>query len=155
MTYKHFKISDEIACDSGFRSQLTEEMGKWYELRKQGLDILTWWEIVVKPGIRSIAQKRSREVKEERQGQLNLYLIKQAYYVRKLRSDPSNISHLKELKTAQILICDWFRIQSEKIKIQSRKYEFQKSEATRIYHHKLHKKSIKRVLFLNWKLKMV
>ena len=48
----------------------------------------------------------------------------------------------------QANICNWYKTQSEKIQIQSRKDEFQSSESTRIYHHELHRNFLKRGVIL-------
>ena len=60
-------------------------MLKWKEVRDCGLDILTWWELVVKPGIRRLAMERSREINYEKRGELNMLFIRQAYTVKKLK----------------------------------------------------------------------
>ena len=108
-----------------------------------GLDILTWWEIVVKPGILKIALERSRQVRTEKQGDLNILFIKQAYLVRKLRLE-RRVEILTALKTTQSLICKFYEEQSKQIQIQTRKDEFAPSEVTRIYHHDLHRKYLKK-----------
>ena len=153
---KHFKIRDEVASDQKFSLMVADAMERWNEIRRQGLDILTWWELVVKPGLRDIAFKRSQEINEDRRGELNLLLIKQAYYVKKLRSnqEAQNLSILTELKMTQAKICAWYKTQSEKIQTQSRKDEFQSSEATRIYHHELHRQFVKRGLILKLETSM-
>ena len=48
------------------------------------------------------------------------------------------------LLTVQSQIQAWYRKQSEKIKLQSRVDEYQESEQTRIYHHEIHKKHIRK-----------
>ena len=50
-----------------------------------------------------------------------------------------------ELRTVHGLIQQWYQHQSEKIKNQSRATEFQESEKVTIYHHEIHKKSIRKL----------
>ena len=74
----------------------------------------------MKPGIRWIAIERSKELNQEHRGTLNLLLIKQAYFMKKVRSDLNNITFQADLKQVQIHICNWYETQSKKIQDQSR-----------------------------------
>ena len=47
----------------------------WQEVHDLGLDILTWWEVLVKPGIKKLALQRSKELNRERRGELNLLFL--------------------------------------------------------------------------------
>ena len=76
---RNFKIRNEVAEDSIFHRQVSTALIDWLKIREEGLDTLTWWELVIKPGIRSIAIERSKELNQEHRGTLNLLLIKQAY----------------------------------------------------------------------------
>ena len=49
---KSFKISNEVACDKQFKSRIFTAMSNSQEIRENGLDVLTCWELVVKPGIK-------------------------------------------------------------------------------------------------------
>ena len=126
-----FKIKNDIACDPEFKKSVAAEMCKWKQIRDFGLDVMTWWELVVKPGIRNIAIERSREVSIKKSGELNMLFIKQACAVKKLQSSIS-VKHLADLKYIQSLISNWYEDQSKKIQVQSRKDEFSCSESTRI-----------------------
>ena len=66
----HLKIRDEVAQDAVFQEQVAAAMVKWKEIRHAGLDILTWWELVVKPGVKNIALGRSKELNKEKRGNL-------------------------------------------------------------------------------------
>ena len=138
-----FKIRNNVACDSFFKTSVASSMIKWKEMKEFGLDTLTWWELVVKPGIRKIAEARSREMKKERRGQLNMLFIRQAYFVKKLQKNNCVTLHTG-LNLTKSLICDWYEEESKKIQIQSRREEFAPSEVTRIYHHELHQQYIRR-----------
>ena len=99
---------------------------------------------MVKPGVRNIAIERSIELNRENKGTLNLLLIKQAYYSKKIRSELYNVDLQAKLKQTQTQICEWYIIQSKKIQDQSRAQEFLTAENTRLYYHEIHKSSIKR-----------
>ena len=69
--------------------------------------------------------------------------------VNKLRTSSFNDpSYFNELKCTQANIQNWYIEQRKKIQDQSRKNEFLPSEVTRIYHHDLHRQSIKRSAIL-------
>ena len=52
-TRPHFKTSPEVIHDKAFRRRLMEEMVGWQQVKDRGLNIMSWWELIVKPGIRS------------------------------------------------------------------------------------------------------
>ena len=43
-------------------------MVEWQDVKDHGVDVLIWWEKLVKPGIRKLALERSKELKKERRG---------------------------------------------------------------------------------------
>lgn len=136
------KINDDVTKDIIFKQQVAEAMENWKVMKDQGLEVLTWWELVVKPGLREIALNRSKVMNRERRGELNMLLIQQAYLVKKLCSGTNSLSILTDLSCVQASIREWYQKQSKKIQHQSRKDEFQTSENTRIYHHEIHQKKI-------------
>ena len=147
-----FKISNEISRDPLFIEQVSKSMPEWKKVLSNGLDILIWWDLVVKPGLKSIALERQRQLRKDQRGELNLLLINQSYLVKKLRTSSfNNPSFFNELKCTQSRIQNWYMEQSKKIQDQCRRNEFLPSEDTRIYHHDLHRQSIKRssILELN------
>ena len=94
-------------------------MVEWRKILSQGLDELTWWELVVKPGLRNIGVKRKRELRKEHRGELNLLLIRQAYLVKKLeQSYTRNIQVYTDLKQVQKKVNDWYSRESKKIQDQ-------------------------------------
>ena len=145
----NMKISNEVACDKVFKDRVAEAFPLWEEILKNGLDILTWWELVIKPGVKEIAVERTKEINRDKKGELNMYLVKQAYLVKRLRTINLNAKDLTDLKTTQLKICQWYSDQGKKVKDQSRSKEFQLSEQTSIYHHELHKKHIKKAHILS------
>ena len=132
---------------------MKQAMEEWQKIREEGLQVLTWWEIVVKPGIRKIAICRSKEINQDRRSRLNLLLLRQAYLVRKVQINQSErwATWIAELVGVQAQIKAWYRDVAEKIQHQSRVQEYQMSEQTRIYHHELHQKHNRRSSILKLK----
>ena len=140
-----FKVREEVARDSEFQESVKVAMEEWEQVRQEGLPVLAWWEIIVKPGIRKIAIERSKEINLNRRAELNLLLLRQSYLVRKIQYSGADqwTFRLPELASIQMLIQVWYQRLAEKIQHQSRVDEFQVAEQTRIYHHEIHKKHIK------------
>ena len=59
-------------------------MAEWQKIRSFGLDILIRWESLVGPGIKRLAQQRSREMTKDRKWEINLLRIRKFYLNRKL-----------------------------------------------------------------------
>ena len=137
-----FKAKPAVIKDKIFQERLKQSFSLWYKIRLAGLDILPWWEVVVKPGLKKLLIQRGKELNQERSGKLNLLLLKQAYYVSKLQQGDS--SKLSELKQTQLEIQMWYESECEKVKLQARSDEMDSSEKVRIYHHELHAKHIKK-----------
>ena len=141
-----FKASPEVIKDQIFKERLTEKFASWIDIKNAGLSILDWWEIIVKPGIKSLLIQRGKEINKHKAGQLNLLLLRQSYLVRKLQNGA--FDKIVELKMVQQEIQDWYSKQSEKIKIQAKCEEINSAESVRIYHHELHAKQIKKSTIL-------
>ena len=137
-----FKVKPEVIKDQLFKERLSQSMLDWEEVHDLGLDILTWWELLVKPGIKKLAIQRSKELNRERRGELNLLLLRQAYLTRRIQL--GQFGKLGELRTVQQSIQLWYEKESEKIILQSRSDDINMNEKVRIYHHDIHKKSMKR-----------
>ena len=114
------KIRDEVACDKIFQERVREAMENWKVIRSDSLDVLTWWELVVKPGLRQIGLSRGKELKKEQKGELNILLIRQAYLVKNLGNEPSSSLILSSLHSVQSLIRAWYKERNKKIQQQSR-----------------------------------
>ena len=71
-----FRVKPEVINDKVFQDQLGESMADWNVVKERGLDVLTWWEVVVKPGVKKLAMKRSKELNWQKRGEINLLLIK-------------------------------------------------------------------------------
>ena len=81
---------------------------------------------MVKPGIRKLAFKRSKEINRERQA----YLTRQAQL--------GNFRKSGELKSVQQDVQHWYEKESEKIILQSRADDINMKEKVRIYRHDIH-----------------
>ena len=139
-----FRVKAEVIRDNVFKERLAAAVQGWERVRsfQTGSGILSWWEHLVKPGIRKLALDRNKEMNICRKEVLNLLLIRQAYLTRKLQQGLTN--KLGELKEVHILIEAWYHQESEKVQHQSRLDEFQRDEKTTLYHHELLRKVIKK-----------
>ena len=105
-----FKLKPEVILDKVFQERLALEMKGWEKVRNfQGeeTDTLIWWEMLVKPEIRKIGIKRSKEINKEKKEELNLLLLRQVYLVRKIQRGQRD--RLGELKTVHILNENWYK----------------------------------------------
>ena len=139
-----FQIREEVARDKDFQEWVRESMQEWNEVREQGLPVLLWWEIIVKPGIRKLAMVRTKQINQGKRSSLNLLLLRQSYLMKKIKHSGQDLWRIKlpELITVQSQIQTWYQEQSQRIQHQTRVNEFQISEKTRIYHHELHKRHL-------------
>ena len=117
-------------------------MDHWLEIKSFGLNVIPWWEIVVKPGVKQLAIQRSKEINKTKRGEINLLFLRQAYLTRKIQQ--GDTGKLSELWGVQGLIEQWYSRENDRVKHQSRVSEFQESEKVRIYHHEIHQKYIKK-----------
>ena len=138
-----FKIRPEV-----IKEQLSLAMKDWLEVRGPGVDVMTWWDEMVKKGIRRIAINRGKEMNRERRGHLNLLFLRQSYHARRLHSGELNA--LTDLLSVQKEIEEWYETECSKVILQSRSDECASSEKVRIYHHELHRKKTKRSSILPW-----
>ena len=141
-----FRIKAEVVNDGFFQDRLREAMIGWQHIKSFGLDILVWWENIVKPGVKKLAQQRSREMTKQMRWELNLLRLRQTYLNRKL-----SLGHtwrLPELKKVHMQIEEWYTRECSKIKYQSQAAEHQTDEKVRVYHHDLHRKRLKKTSIL-------
>ena len=111
-----FGLKPEVIMDNIFKERLAEAMTSWERVRSfQGdqMDTLFWWEKMVKPGIKKIGIQRSKEINKERREELNLFLLRQMYLVKKLQQGQRD--KLVEMKTLNILKEIWYLKESEKV----------------------------------------
>ena len=141
-----FSLKAEVINDEIFRARLEEEMLGWVRVKNfqvsDSMGTLQWWELLVKPGIKKIGIQRAKEINKKKKEELNLLLLRQVYLVRKIQQ--GHTDRLGELRTVHLLMEKWYIKESEKVQHQSRVREYQDNEKTSIYHHEIHKKTIKK-----------
>ena len=49
-----FKSKPEVITDPAFIERLKAKMLEWEQVRKAGADTISWWELLVKPGIKKL-----------------------------------------------------------------------------------------------------
>ena len=133
-----FKIPPEVVNDPDFKEKLSQNIDTWNQVLEAGADPMTWWQHLVKKGILQLAREHKREMNKERQGQLNLLLVRQAYLTSKLLK--GDLSYYTALEEVKLRISKWFHAESEKIILLSRAHDINMNEKVRIYHHDLHRK---------------
>ena len=76
---KHFVIEDDI-----FQNNVRNSFPEWIIL-KDGLSPTFWWENIVKPGIKSIALSREKDINEKRRRKLAALQLRLSYHLRNLK----------------------------------------------------------------------
>ena len=138
----HFKIPPEIVNDEVFAESITKAVAGWLQVKEAGVNLISWWQLMVKPGIRNLAKARTTELKKQRRSALNLLCVRQAYLGGKVRG--GDFSSLGQLAEVNLRICKWYEEESQKIILLSRSEDINTNEKVRIYHHALHRKHINR-----------
>ena len=130
-----FKLTPELIKDPIFQERLEASMKTFNRVRdfqgSNSIDVLQWWELLVKPGVLRLGLEHSKEVNKEKREALNLLLRRQMYLTKKIKDGVTY--KLGELKTVHLLIEQWYSKESEKVQHQSRVREFQVAEQTSIY----------------------
>ena len=137
----HFKVKPYVLKDELFKERLKECIEEWLLVTEHGTTILECWEWMIKPGLCHLARDRQKEIEEERLGRLHVLFVKQNIYT----SCPhrGNLSVLPLLHHSQLEIEEHYKVESDKIILQSCTEECSSSEKTRIFHHSLLKQNIK------------
>ena len=131
-----FKISPSVVKDELFNQRLKTSMTEWIRVLDSGVEMLTWWEILVKKGIKQLAMTRSREIKKQTIGRLNILKLRQVNLTHKVNT--GLIQFLAELKMVNILISEWYQNESNNIIVLSRSNDMNLNEKVRVYHHGQH-----------------
>ena len=110
--------------------RVKESMAEWEQICKEGLPVMSWWEMIVKPGVRKIAMSRSKEINQERREEMNLLLLRQAYLDKKIQNN--NMLAWSNWQTDLVSIQDqiqaFYSRLADKIKHQSRVDESERNE---------------------------
>ena len=93
-------------------------MDHWLEVKSFGLNVIPWWEIVVKPGVKQLAIQRSKEMNKTKRGEINLLFLRQAYLTKKIQQ--RDTGKLSELWAVHGLIEQWYSRETDRVKHQSR-----------------------------------
>ena len=113
-----FKISPSVVNDDIFNQRLKISMIDWLRVKDAGVEVLTWWEILVKKGIKQLAVTRSKEIKKQNIGRLNILRLRQVNLTHKVNK--GQIELLAKLKIVNISISEWYNNESNKIILLSR-----------------------------------
>ena len=137
-----FKIQPEVIQDEVFKQRLNCEMTKWTQVKDRGVSILRWWELIFKPCLKEMAICRSKELRRERRGVLNLLYLQQSHLARRVHKGEVHL--LGELGMVHWEIEQWYDSECAKVILQAKADECDQSEKVRIYHHELHRRRIQR-----------
>mgnify|MGYP002637546871 FL=1 len=137
-----FKISPLVVNDETFKARLELSMIEWLSVKDNGAEVLLWWEYLVKTGIKQLALARTKELKKQKMGKLNILKLRQVNLTQKVNNMQMNF--LAELKLVNLLISEWYKNESSMIHLLSRSNDLNLNEKVRIYHHGQHQQFIKR-----------
>ena len=70
-----YKIPPNVVDDTIFQNRIKQAMIVWKQVKEDGADIITWWQYLVKGGVKHMG----KELKKKRMGHLNILNIQQAY----------------------------------------------------------------------------
>ena len=113
-----FKTTPVVMKDKVFQHRLLNCMREWQKVKEFAVPVLTWWDVLVKPGIRKLAIERTKEINRERRSHLNLFMMRQIYLTKQVQS--GRVEMLPALREVQLRIQDWFDSEVEKVKHQGR-----------------------------------
>jgi exonuclease III len=133
-----FRIPPEVVIDPIFQAQLRDAMPGWHRVLEAGADTATWWQYLVKGGIRHLAMERGRELSRQRKGQLNVLYMRQAHLTTQVGA--GDLSRLTELTEINLRISQWYDVESKRIILLSRAKDIDINEKVRVYHHSVHHK---------------
>jgi exonuclease III len=131
-----YKIPPDVVLDGEFQARLRRSMAIWQQVREAGADLATWWQYLVKGGIRHLARQRGRELHLQRQGELNVLALRQAHLA--CRVSQGDLTRLTELIEVKLRISKWYDDESKKVILLSRSRDINDNEKVRIYHHSIH-----------------
>ena len=126
--------------DIVFKKRLERNISAWREARARAC-VLDTWDYIIKPGIRRLARERQKEMKKDLKGRLTVLNLLQGRYTERLHS--GDLAALQCLKVTQREISDFYKAMSDKIILEGKADNADKSEKTRIYHHSILQTKIK------------
>ena len=139
-----YKIKHHIVEDNDFQEKVKKEFPNWLSLQ-EGLCPIFWWEEVVKPGIRSIALSRERELNAQRRRKIAALQFRMSFHLKRLKTSSAenlaaNISNLERIKAE---IKEFYQERAKIIIRQNKTEEFDMSDSTKLYHYESHKNYMK------------
>ena len=135
------KICEEVAKDKVFNIRLKHCVEGIMSARENKDPQITW-EKMIKPSIKKLARQRTKELKEEKRGRLNVLNHLQGRATAKLHA--GDMEALNELKIVQNEIKNFYENEAKKISIAAKSHDLENGEKTRIYHHQLLKTRVKK-----------
>ena len=135
-----YKIKHHIVDDKIFQDKVKNEFPNWLSLQ-EGLCPIFWWEEVVKPGIRSIALSREREMNAQRRRKIAALQLRMSFHLKRLKTSSAlnlaeNIRNLERIKSE---IKMFYEERAKIILRQNKAEEFDMSDSTKLYHYESHK----------------
>ena len=93
------KTRPEVVHDKVFQDRLKVAMEHWKEILNRGLDILSWWEVVAKPGIKNLAITRSKELNKQKKRKIEC-IVAPAVFLYKRTSEWRHELHSRPEKSS-------------------------------------------------------
>ena len=85
-------------------------MQGWQQVKEDGAEVLLWWEYLVKGGIKDLARTRSKELKKQNIGRLNVLKLRQCNLNSKINCGQTAL--LTDLMEVNLLISEWYKQES-------------------------------------------
>ena len=141
-----YKIKYFIVDDKIFQERVEHAFAEWLET-KEGLCPIFWWENVVKPGIKTLAIKREKEITKQRRMELEALQLKLSFYMKKVRNSIDNdeefVRMLAKYEEAKKNLQNHYQERAKIILYQNKAEEFDMSDTTKIYHFESLKNYVK------------
>jgi len=128
---KHFVIEDDI-----FQNNVRISFPEWIIL-KDGLSPTFWWENIVKPGIKSIALSREKEINEKRRRKLAALQLRLSYHLRTLKkcAPAEFVECVCKLENVKAEMKLFYQERAKIILMQNKAKVFDMSDETKLYHY--------------------
>ena len=131
-----YKIKHHVVEDDLFQKSVRTCFQEWL-LLKDGVTPTFWWENVVKPGIKSLAISREKEINMQRRRKLAALQLRLSYHLRNLKKcAPGNfVEYISKLDNVKSEMQSFYQERAKIILIQNRAEVFDMSDETKLYHY--------------------
>ena len=131
-----YKIKHHVVEDDLFQKSVRTSFQEWLIL-KDGVTPTFWWENVVKPGIKSLAISREKEINMQRRRKLAALQLRLSYHLRNLKKcAPGNfVEYISKLDNVKSEMQSFYQERAKIILIQNRAEVFDMSDETKLYHY--------------------